>query len=170
MATINFQGKPLNTSGNLPYIGADAIDFSLVNNKLKNVSLKTYAGKRKVLSILPSLDTPTCAASARLFNQKIDNMDNTVLLVVSADLPFAQSRFCESENLHNVIPLSTFRSTFAQDYGVEIMDTVLAGLTARAVIVIDENNKVIYTELVNDVVDEPYYEGALDALKHYSGY
>jgi len=165
MATIKFQGKDLNTSGELPTVGSQAPDFSLVSSRLKNVSLASYAGKRKVLSIVPSLDTPTCAASTRLFNQKADAMDNTVVLVISADLPFAQVRFCESEGLKDVTPLSTFRSDFAKEYGVEITDTVLAGLTARAVVVIDESDKVIYNELVAEVAEEPNYESVLDVLK-----
>jgi len=165
MATIKFQGKALNTSGDLPVVGDSAPDFSLVNSRLKNVSLSTYAGKRKVLSIVPSLDTPTCAASTRLFNQKANAMENTVVLVISTDLPFAQSRFCESEGLKDVIPLSTFRSDFAKQYGVQITDTILAGLTARAIVVIDEKDKVIYTELVAEVADEPDYDGVLEILK-----
>jgi len=165
MATITFQGKPLNTSGDLPTVGSDAPDFSLVSGQLKDVSLATYKGKIKVLSIVPSLDTPTCAASTRIFNQKADNLDNTVVLVISADLPFAQGRFCESEGLKDVLPLSSFRSSFAEDYGVKIVDTILAGLLARAVVVIDENDKVVYTELVAEVADEPNYEEVLAACK-----
>jgi len=164
MATITFQGKPLHTCGELPAIGSTAPAFSLVSRALVDVTLATYAGKRKVLNIVPSLDTPTCAASTRKFNQKASHLDNTVVLVVSADLPFAQSRFCESEGLKDVIPLSTFRSSFANDYGVNIVDTFLAGLTARAIVVIDENDKVIYTQLVNEVANEPDYESALAVL------
>ncbi len=165
MATIKFQGKALNTSGNLPLIGKKAPDFSLVTGKLENVTLSNYAGKRKIMSIVPSLDTPTCAASTRIFNQKANNLDNTVVLVISADLPFAQGRFCEVEGLKDVIPLSTFRSNFADDYGVNIVDTMLAGLTSRAIVIIDENDKVIYTELVDEVANEPDYESALAVLK-----
>jgi len=165
MATITFQGKPLNTSGELPAVGSDAPDFSLVSGQLKDVSLATYKGKIKVLSIVPSLDTPTCAASTRIFNQKADHLDNTVVLVISADLPFAQGRFCESEGLKDVLPLSTFRSSFAEDYGVKIVDTILAGLTTRAIVVIDAQDKVVYTELVAEVADEPNYEEVLVACK-----
>ncbi len=161
MATITFQGKPLHTCGELPAIGSSAPAFSLVNSALVDVTLATYAGKKKVLNIVPSLDTPTCAASTRKFNQKASHLDNTVVLVVSADLPFAQSRFCETEGLKDVIPLSTFRSSFANDYGVNIVDTFLAGLTARAIVIIDEHDKVIYTQLVNEVANEPDYESAL---------
>src|SRR5512137_105686 len=136
MATITFQGNQLHTSGELPAVGSKAPDFTLVNGKLADVTLETYAGKRKVLNIVPSLDTPTCAASTRKFNQKASHLDNTVVLAVSADLPFAQSRFCESEGLKDVIPLSTFRSSFSNDYGVTIVDTFLRGLTARAIVII----------------------------------
>ncbi len=164
MATLTFLNKPLNTSGELPAVGAKAPDFSLVNTQLVDVSLEKFSGKRKVLNIVPSLDTPTCAASTRRFNQKASHLDNTVVLVVSADLPFAQSRFCETEGLKDVIPLSSFRSSFAKDYGVEIIDTLLAGLTARAVLIIDENDQVIYTQLVHDIAQEPDYESALAVL------
>lgn len=164
MATIKFQGKPLNTCGELPAVGTQAPAFSLASRELVDVTLATYAGKRKVLNIVPSLDTPTCAASTRKFNQKAGGLDNTVVLVISADLPFAQNRFCETEDLKNVIPLSTFRSSFANDYGVNIVDTFLAGLTARAIVVIDENDQVIYTQLVAEVADEPDYESALAVL------
>jgi thiol peroxidase len=117
-----------------------------------------------VLNIVPSLDTPTCAASARMFNQKASDLENTVVLVISADLPFAQGRFCESEGLKDVYPLSTFRSSFAQDYGVELIDSILKGLTARAVIILDDNDEVIYTELVKELADEPNYAAALAVL------
>ena len=164
MATITFQGKPLHTSGELPLVGRKAPDFSLVNGKLADVTLATYAGKQKVLNIVPSLDTPTCAASTRKFNEKAAHFHNTVVLVISADLPFAQCRFCEVEDLKHVIPLSTFRSNFADDYGVKLIDTVLAGLTARAVIIIDEHDNVVYTQLVSEIADEPDYESALGVL------
>ena len=164
MTQIFFQGKTLHTSGDLPAVGSTAPDFSLVNGKLKDVNLATYAGKRKVLNIVPSLDTPTCAASARMFNQKASDLENTVVLVISADLPFAQGRFCESEGLKDVYPLSTFRSSFAQDYGVELVDSILKGLTARAVIILDDNDEVIYTGLVKELADEPNYAAALAVL------
>ncbi len=165
MATIKFQGKPLNTCGELPAVGSKAPDFSLVSGRLQDVSLASYKGKIKVLSIVPSLDTPTCAASTRIFNQKANDLTDTVVLIVSADLPFAQGRFCESEGLKDVTTLSSFRSSFAQDYGVEISDTILAGLTTRAIVVIDEKDTVVYTELVAEVADEPNYEEALAACK-----
>ncbi len=165
MATITFQGKPIHTSGDLPAVGTQAPDFKLVSNRLKDKTLGSYADKKKILNIVPSLDTPTCQASTRKFNEKASSLENTVVLVISADLPFAQGRFCESEGIKDVIPLSTFRSSFAQDYGVELTDSILAGLTARAVIVINEDNNVIYTELVSEIADEPNYEEALAAVK-----
>jgi len=164
MATISFQGNPLHTSGELPAVGSKAPGFTLVNDKLADVSLETYAGKKKVLNIVPSLDTPTCAASTRKFNEKAAHLYNTVVLVISADLPFAQCRFCEVEDLKHVIPLSTFRSSFADDYGVKLVDTFLAGLTARAVVIIDEHDNVVYTQLVSEIANEPDYESALAAL------
>ncbi len=146
MTTITFQGKPIETSGALPLVGTNAPDFTLVNGKLADVTLATYKGKRKILNIVPSIDTPTCATSTLKFNEKAAHLHDTVMLVVSADLPFAQCRFCSNESLHHVIPLSTFRSSFADDYGVKLVDSILAGLTARAVVLINEEDKVIYTE------------------------
>lgn len=165
MAKITFQANTINTCGELPAVGDDAPDFSLANTELKNVTLADFSEKRKVLNIVPSLDTPICAASARKFNQKAVNFDNTVVLVISADLPFAQCRFCESENLHDVIALSSFRSSFATDYGVKILDSSLAGLTARAVIIIDSGNQIHYTQLVSELTHEPDYDAILTALK-----
>jgi thiol peroxidase len=165
MTTLTFQGTPLHTSGELPPIGQTAPDFRLVDNTLSDVTLSTYAGKRKVLNCVPSLDTPVCAASARKFNEKAAGLNNTVVLVISADLPFAQNRFCETEDLKDVIPLSTFRSTFAEDYGIKLVDTFLAGLNARALVILDENNTVIYTQLVGELANEPDYESALAVLR-----
>jgi thiol peroxidase len=156
----------INTSGELPEVGTRAPDFSLVDGRLQDVTLLTYTGKKKILNIVPSLDTPVCAASARAFNEKAGRFHNAVILLVSADLPFAQSRFCESEGLKDVFPLSTFRSRFADDYGVRMLDSMLKGLTARAVVIIDENDRVIYTELVTEITHEPNYDAALDALKN----
>jgi thioredoxin-dependent peroxiredoxin len=164
MASIKFQGNPLHTSGELPVVGSKAPDFTLVNSKLEDITLASYPGKKKVLNIVPSLDTPTCAASTRKFNEKAASLANTVVLVVSADLPFAQCRFCEVEGLHDVTALSTFRSTFANDYGVTLTDTILAGLTARAIVIIDEHDNVIYTQLVDELANEPDYDSALAAL------
>jgi len=155
----------IHTNGELPEVGSQAPDFSLVNSRLQDVSLLDYTGKKKVLNIVPSLDTPVCAASARAFNEKAARFKNTVVLMVSADLPFAQERFCESEGLKDIRSLSTFRSSFADDYGVRMLDSMLAGLTARAVVIIDENDRVIYTELVEEITHEPDYEAALDAVK-----
>lgn len=165
MATITFQGKPLQTCGELPAVGSKAPDFKLVSGKLTDVTLATYAGKKKILNIVPSLDTPTCAASTLRFNEKAAHLHNSVVLVVSADLPFAQCRFCSNEGLHHVIPLSTFRSGFAEDYGVKLIDSMLAGLTARAIVIIDENDRVVYTELVSELAHEPDYESALAVCK-----
>jgi thiol peroxidase len=131
---------------------------------MQDVGLAEFAGKRKVLNIVPSLDTPTCATSTRKFNEKASHLDNAVVLVVSADLPFAQARFCEIEGIKNVTALSSFRSSFGSDYGVNLLDSILAGLTARAVIVIDENDQVIYSQLVSEIADEPDYASALAAL------
>jgi thioredoxin-dependent peroxiredoxin len=164
MATITFQGKPINTVGELPGVGSSAPDFKLTNRKLQDVGLNEFAGKRKVLNIVPSLDTPTCATSMRKFNEKAAHLHNTAVLTISADLPFAQVRFCEIEGIKHVQALSTFRSSFAHDYGVQLLDSILAGLTARAVIVIDENNQVIYAELVKEIADEPDYAAALAVL------
>ncbi|MDD5227596.1 MAG: thiol peroxidase [Methylococcales bacterium] len=165
MATITFQASPVQTCGELPAVGSDAPDFLLANIELEDVSLSNYAGKRKILNIVPSLDTPTCAASARKFNQKAATLENTVILVISADLPFAQCRFCEIEGLQDVVALSTFRSTFATDYGVQIIDGALTGVTARAVVIIDEHNKILYTQLVPELAHEPDYEAVFTALK-----
>ena len=165
MATITFQGTPVQTCGDLPAVGSIAPNFSLANIELENVTLENYAGKRKILNIVPSLDTPTCAASARKFNQKAASLENTVVLIVSADLPFAQCRFCEIEGLHDVTALSSFRSSFAVDYGVQIIDSALAGVTARAIVIIDEQNKVVYTQLVPELAHEPDYESVFAALK-----
>jgi thiol peroxidase len=164
MATITFQGKPINTIGDLPAVGSAAPDFKLTNRKMQDVGLAEFAGKRKVLNIVPSLDTPTCATSTRKFNEKAAHLHDTVVLVISADLPFAQARFCEIEGVKHVHALSTFRSTFAKDYGVELLDSILAGLTARAVIVIDENNQVVYNQLVEEIASEPDYTAALAVL------
>ncbi|NTV96666.1 MAG: thiol peroxidase [Thiobacillus sp.] len=166
MASVTFLNNPVNLAGNLPAVGSAAPDFKLVDKDLNDVSLATYAGKRKVLNIVPSLDTPTCAASTRRFNSEAGNLANTVVLVISADLPFAQARFCGAEGLNNVITLSTMRAgSFMEDYGVRIADSALVGLTARAVVIIDEQNKVIYTQLVPEIADEPDYAAALAALK-----
>lgn len=165
MATITLKGNSIHTNGELPAVGSTAPELHLVNGKLEDVSLKSFAGKKKLLNIVPSLDTPVCATSTRKFNETASQRANTVVLIVSADLPFAQGRFCTVEGLENVIALSMMRSrNFAKDYGVLIEDGPLAGITARAVVVIDENDKVVYSELVPEIAQEPDYEKALAAL------
>ncbi len=166
MATVTLKGTPVKVAGALPGKGASAPEFSLTNKDLKDVALADFAGKRKVLNIVPSLDTPTCAKSTRVFNEKASSMTNTVVLVISADLPFAMSRFCSAEGLNNVVTLSTFRNHgFHGKYGVDVADGPLKGLTARAVVVLDENNKVVHSELVPEIANEPNYDAALTALK-----
>lgn len=165
MAKITLKGNEINTSGILPEVGVNAKEFCLVAGDLSEKSLASYDNKKKVLNIVPSLDTGVCAASARKFNEEASKLDNTVVLVISEDLPFAQGRFCETEGLKNVEALSSFRSSFGNDYGVEIVDGPLKGLTSRAVVVLDENNKVVYTEQVPEITQEPDYNKALDALK-----
>ncbi len=168
MAIITFQGHPVQTSGDLPAIGTKAPDFKLVGSKLTDISLADYAGKKKLLSIVTSLDSPTCAASALRFNEKAAQLPNTVVLVISADLPFAQCRFCSHEGIQHITTLSSFRSRFAEDYGVGLQDGLLAGLTARAIVILDENDQVLYTELVGELADEPDYESALGGCREAS--
>jgi thiol peroxidase len=165
MATITLKGNQIHTAGTLPAKGASAPTFKLLRNDLSEVSLETYAGKKKVLNIFPSIDTPTCAMSVRKFNQEAAQMKNTAVLNISADLPFAQKRFCGAEGIANAEALSTFRSSFGNDFGLTIADGPLAGLCSRAVIVLDEHNKVIYTEQVPEIGQEPNYTGALQAIK-----
>ena len=166
MATVTLKGNPVQIGGNLPQKGDTAPDFQLADAKRNLVGLANFAGKRKILNIFPSVDTPTCATSVRTFNKQASGLDNTVVLCISADLPFAQSRFCGAEGLENVATLSTFRDTakFSKDYGVQIVDSSLAGLTARAVVVLDENNKVLHSELVSEIANEPNYDAALAVL------
>jgi thiol peroxidase len=164
--TVNFQGNPVSVAGALPQAGEKAPAFTLVAKNLSDVSLSDYAGKRKVLNIFPSIDTGVCAASVRKFNQLAGEMENAVVLCISADLPFAQSRFCGSDGLSNVVTLSTLRGgNFKEEYGVAIADGPLQGLTARAVVVLDENDTVLYSQLVNEITTEPDYDAALAALK-----
>jgi thioredoxin-dependent peroxiredoxin len=164
MANITLKGNPIHTSGDLPVVGARAPDFRLVAGDLSDVSLGAYRGKRKILNIVPSLDTPVCAISTRKFNERAGALPNTVVLVISGDLPFAQKRFCTTEGLKNVVPLSMMRSKeFAKDYGVLIQDGPLAGLSARAVVVLDADDKVAYRQLVPEIAQEPDYDAALRA-------
>lgn len=164
--TVHFQGNPVTVANVIPQAGSKAQAFTLVAKDLSDVSLSQYAGKRKVLNIFPSIDTGVCAASVRKFNQLATEVENTVVLCVSADLPFAQSRFCGAEGLSNVITLSTLRNNeFLKNYGVEIVDGPLKGLAARAVIVLDENDNVIFSQLVDEITHEPDYDAALNVLK-----
>jgi len=165
MARITLQGKETNTNGELPKVGDEAPNFTLVDAKLGDISLLSYQDKKKLLNIVPSLDTQVCAISTKKFNDIAEEKSDTVFLMISADLPFAMSRFCDTESVDNVTTLSMMRSTkFARDYGVLIEDGPLAGLTARAVVVIDENNKVIHSELVTEIANEPNYDAALAAI------
>lgn len=165
MATVTLQGTTFNTNGELPAVGSAAPDFHLVDGKLNDVRLADYSGKKVILNIVPSLDTPTCATSTKKFNEKAAGRDDVAVLVVSADLPFAQGRFCSAEGIENVTPLSLMRSrAFAKDYGVLMTDGPLAGITARAIVVIDGDGKVLYTQLVPEIADEPDYDAALAAL------
>jgi thiol peroxidase len=166
MAQVTLRGHAVNTNGDLPEAGSAAPDFKLVNAKLEDKTLADYAGKKLLLNIVPSLDTPVCARSTKHFNQLAEGRDDVVMLTVSADLPFAQSRFCGVEKLKNVETLSLMRSRqFAEDYGVLLVDGPLAGITARAVVVIDEQGKVIHAELVDDIADEPDYDAAMKSLQ-----
>lgn len=163
---VTLQGNSVDLMGKLPEVGQKAPEFSLVSKDLNDVSLAQFAGKRKVLNIFPSVDTGVCAASVRQFNKVANELDNTVVLCISADLPFAQARFCGAEGLENVVTLSTMRGAeFKENYGVLIASGPLAGLTSRAVIVLDETDNVIYTQLVNEITTEPDYDNALNALK-----
>ena len=165
MARITLKGNPFSTSGNLPGISLTAPSFSLTKSDLSECSLEAYKGKTVVLNIFPSIDTHVCASSVRKFNEAASGLENTVVLCISADLPFAHTRFCEGEGLKNVIPLSAFRSPgFGANYGLTIADGPLAGLLARAVIVIDPGGKIAYTELVPEIAQEPDYAAALNSL------
>ncbi len=165
MAQTALKGTPVNLAGDLPAVGSTAPDFKLVTGDLSDVGLAHYSGKKKLLNIVPSLDTGVCAASTKKFNEAMAGKTDAVALVISADLPFASSRFCSAEGIANVINLSMMRSrNFGKDYGVLITDGPLAGITARAVVVLDANNKVLYTELVPEITQEPNYDAALAAL------
>ncbi len=165
MATVTLKGNPVHTSGELPAKGTKAPDFRLTRSSLEDVSLGSFAGQRKILTINPSYDTSTCQATARHFNQEAARLKNTVVLAISADLPFAQGRFCEAEGLSNVVPLSMMRSDdFGRSYGLLLIDGPLEGLLARAVIVLDEQDRVLYAELVPEIGTEPNYASALRAL------
>jgi thiol peroxidase len=165
MASITLKGNAINTNGDLPAVGSEAPAFTLTGGDLGDVSLSDFAGQRVLLNIVPSLDTPVCAASARKFNEAASSVENSVMLVISADLPFAQGRFCTTEGLENVKPLSIMRSrNFSKDYGVLITDGPLAGITARAIVIVGTDGKVAYSELVGEIAQEPDYDAALAAL------
>ena len=165
MTTVTLKGTPINVSGNFPKVGSTASDFRLVKKDLSDASLTDYKGKRKILNIVPSLDTGVCATSTRKFNEKVSGLTNTVVLVISADLPFAAGRFCETEGIKNVETLSLMRGAeFAGHYGVKIESGPLAGVTARAVVVLDENNSVLHAELVPEITQEPDYDSAIAVL------
>ena len=166
MAKITLKGNPINTNGELPKFGVQVPGFKLTDGKLNEVTLSQFKGKKKLLNIVPSLDTPVCATSTKKFNEHAKKNSNAVILVISADLPFAQGRFCTSEKIENVVTLSMMRDkNFAKDYGVLIQDGPIAGITARAVIVTDENDRVVYHQLVPEIAQEPDYDKALNALK-----
>lgn len=166
MQTIYFQGTPCHTYGNIPAVGTVAPGFDLVAKDLADVRLSNYEGKRVVLNIFPSLDTPVCAMSVRRFNKEAASLPDTEVICISMDLPFAMARFCAAEGIDKVTVASAFRSpVFAQNYGLQIVDGPLAGLLARAVIVIDKDGKVIFSDLVEEITNEPDYKGAISVLK-----
>lgn len=166
MATITLKGNKINTNGELPKVGAVAPAFKLTNKDLADVGLGDFKGKKKLLNIVPSLDTPVCAISTKKFNEAAGKHTNAVMLMISADLPFAMSRFCGAEHTDKVVTLSMMRNkNFAKDYGVLIQDGPLSGITARAVLVLDEHDKVVYSELVPEIAQEPNYDKAIAALK-----
>jgi thiol peroxidase len=165
MASITLGGNPIHTNGSLPQVGSKAIDFQLVKNDLSEATLADFTGIKLVLNIFPSIDTGTCATSVRTFNAKASALENTKVLCISRDLPFAQKRFCGAEGLENVVNLSDFKEgSFGKNYGLEIVDGPLAGLHSRVVIIIDENGDVKYAEQVGEIADEPNYDAALAAL------
>ena len=165
MAQITLKGNPINTSGELPAVGSKAPDFSLTKSDLSDISLKDFAGKKKILNIVPSLDTPVCQTSVRQFNEKAAAAGDNVIITVSRDLPFAQKRFCETEGIDKVIAAAEMRNReFGKAYGVEITDGALAGVLARAIVVLDENDNVAYSELVPEIAQEPNYDAALAAI------
>jgi len=166
MATVTLKGTPFSTAGELPAPGTTAPSFTLVGGDLAPVSLSDFAGKRKVINIVPSLDTPVCATQARRFNEAAAHLSNTQVLVVSGDLPFAQGRFCSTEGIGNLATLSTFQDTaFGESYGTRLVEGPLAGLQARAVVVLDENDRVLHSQLVPEIAQEPDYDAALAALE-----
>ena len=165
MANITLKNNPISTNGNLPNIGEEAKDFSLIGKDLKEVTLNDFKGVRVVMNIFPSVDTGICAISVKTFNTKAANLSNTKVLCISKDLPFAQNRFCGAENIENVLTLSDFANgSFGKDYGLTIMDGALANLHSRCIVVLDESHKIIHTEQVDEITSEPNYETALAVL------
>lgn len=164
MSTIRFHGEPANTVGELPAVGSAAPAFALTAADLSDLTSESLAGKRVVLNIFPSIDTGVCAASVREFNKRAASLDNTAVVCVSADLPFAAGRFCAAEGIDDVLVGSSFRSSFGKDYGVTLLDTPLAGLLARAVVVLDAEGTVLHRELVSDIADAPDYDAAVAVL------
>lgn len=165
MATVTLKGNPIETRGTLPSVGSSAPDFTLVKHDLSETRLTDYNGKKLILNIFPSIDTGTCAMSVRKFNQKAASLDNSKVLCVSKDLPFALGRFCGAEGIDNVATASAFRSSFGEDYGVTFTSGPLSGLLSRAIVIIDESGNVIYTEQVGETADESNYDAALAALE-----
>jgi len=166
MAKVTLKGNEVNTNSDIVSQGSDAPDFILVNSDLHDVNLSSFDGKNKILSIVPSLDTPVCQKSTLVFNEKVAELEDTVMLIVSSDLPFAMKRFCTNESLDNVMPVSMMRSrNFAKDYGVLLVDGPLSGITTRAIVTISKDNKVLHSELVTEIADEPNYQAALDSIK-----
>ena len=166
MAKITLKGNEVNTNSDIVSQGSDAPDFILVNSDLQDVNLSSFDGKNKILSIVPSLDTPVCQKSTLVFNEEVAGLEDTVMLIVSSDLPFAMKRFCTNESLDNVMPVSMMRSrNFAKDYGVLLVDGPLSGITTRAIVTISKDNKVLHSELVTEIADEPNYQAALDSIK-----
>jgi len=165
MSQVTFKGTPIETSGTLPAVGSKAPNFSLTSNDLSTKQLSDFAGKKVILNIFPSIDTGTCAASVRTFNKEASGLENTVVLCISKDLPFAQSRFCGAEGIENVVVLSEYKdSSFSDAYGVKFINGPLEGLLSRSVVVVNENGEVVYSEQVAETADEPNYQAALAAL------
>ena len=167
MPETTFKTRPVHITGELPEVGAQAPDFLLTKTDLSNISLKDVSGKKIILNIFPSIDTPVCSTSVRRFNEEISKFHNAIVICASMDLPFAHARFCETEGMENVIAVSEMRNReFGDNYGVRIKDGPLAGVFARAIVVIDENSKVIYTQLVGEITEEPDYDRALNTLEN----
>jgi len=165
MAKITLKGNEVNTNSEIVSVGSSAPDFTLVDSNLNNISLSNFSGKNKILSIVPSLDTPVCQKSTVIFNDKVSEMKDIVMLIVSSDLPFAMKRFCTDESLANVLPMSMMRSrNFAKDYGVLLVDGPLSGITARAIVTISKDNIILHSELVSEIANEPNYQAAIDSI------